>query len=91
LANKMDGTLHQAHESLGLIALRQGDHNEAVRRFTQALALAGPDSINHHNRGAAHLIAGRDQEANMDFAKACKSGEIEACAETVVVFRSPNR
>jgi Flp pilus assembly protein TadD len=39
LANKMDGTLHQVHESLSLIALRQGDHNEAVRRFTRLLRL----------------------------------------------------
>jgi Flp pilus assembly protein TadD len=61
-----------AHNNLGLVFLKQGQTDEALREFQAALRLKPDDALAHNNLGLALLNQGQTDEAIRQFQEAIR-------------------
>ncbi len=69
-ALKLDEALSEAHHNLGLIALLEGNPDDALIHLGRALNLSPDDARIFHRIGQAHMAKGQNDLAMASFAKA---------------------
>ena len=61
---------YTAHARLARVALAQGEVNEALQEYDQAIQIFGEDGVLHDDYGEALLAAGRFEDAEKEFRRA---------------------
>lgn len=70
----LDPTRWDAENYLGIIADRQGQHDQAARHYSRALARHPNDPAIVNNLGMAYMLSGQYEQAAQMFQQAARSG-----------------
>ncbi|MGD9978078.1 MAG: tetratricopeptide repeat protein [Bacteroidales bacterium] len=63
----------------GLVNFKLGNYLDAVNDYSNSIDLDPESPLNYYNRGMTYLKLSEKQKACIDFHKACKMGNINAC------------